>query len=82
MIRTGKNTGPGHFPSHDYGLSKARPDAAMTGRILLSWLKFPAPDGDLARAEPKTPRYRVPHAAARLVRGGRMAHECPGTRFS
>jgi Transposase DDE domain group 1 len=39
--------------------------------ILLSWLKFLALDGDLARAEPKTLRYRVLHAGARLVRGGR-----------
>ena len=43
----------------------------MTACILLSWLKFLALDGDLARAEPKTLRYRVLHAAARLVRGGR-----------
>jgi hypothetical protein len=28
-------------------------------------------DGDLARAEPKTLRYRVLHAAARPARGGR-----------
>ncbi len=28
-------------------------------------------DGDLARAEPKTLRYRVLHAAGRLARGGR-----------
>ena len=28
-------------------------------------------DGDLARAEPKTLRYRLLHAAARLDRGGR-----------
>ena len=42
----------------------------MTGQILLAWLKLPAPDGDLTRAEPRTLR-RVLHAAARLVRGGR-----------
>jgi hypothetical protein len=71
VIRTGKNTGPGHFPSHDYGLNKAWLDAAMIACILLSWLKLPALDGDLARAEPKTLRYRLLHAAARLVRGGR-----------
>ncbi|HXZ70768.1 MAG TPA: hypothetical protein VEH31_07855, partial [Streptosporangiaceae bacterium] len=35
------------------------------------WLKLLALDGDLAKAEPKTLRYRVLHAAARLVRGGR-----------
>jgi hypothetical protein len=43
----------------------------MIAGILPSWLKLLALDGDLARAEPKTLRYRVLHAAARLVRGGR-----------
>ena len=43
----------------------------MTGCILLAWLKLIALDGDLARAEPKTLRYRLLHAAARLVHGGR-----------
>ena len=35
----------------------------MTGQILLAWLKLLALDGDLARAEPKTLRYRVLHSA-------------------
>ena len=70
MIRTGKDTGLGHFPSRD-GLNKAWLDAAMIACVLLSWLKLLALDGDLAKAEPKTLRYRVLHAAARLVRGGR-----------
>jgi hypothetical protein len=43
--------------------------AAMTAQILLAWLKLLALDGDLARAEPKTLRYKVLHAAARLVHG-------------
>ncbi len=43
----------------------------MTACILLAWLKLLALDGDLARAEPKTLRCRLLHAAARLVRGGR-----------
>jgi hypothetical protein len=43
----------------------------MTACILLAWLKLIALDGDLARAEPKTLRYRLLHAAGRLVRGGR-----------
>ena len=71
VIRTGKDTGLGHFPSHDYGLNPAWLDAAMTACILLAWLKLLALDGDLAKAEPKTLRYRLLHAAARLVRGGR-----------
>ena len=70
-IRTGKDTGLGHFPSHDYKVNAAWLTAAMTGQILLAWLKLLALDGDLARAEPKTLRYRVLHAAARMVRGGR-----------
>jgi hypothetical protein len=43
----------------------------MTGCILMAGLKLLALDGDLAKAEPKTLRYRLLHAAARLVRGGR-----------
>ena len=70
-IRTGKNTGLGHFPSHDYKVNQAWLAAAMIACILLAWLKLLAPDGDLAKAEPKTLRYRNLHAAARLVRGGR-----------
>src|ERR1700730_6004816 len=61
-------------PSFDFWLNAAWLTAAMTGQILLAWLKLLALDGDLATAEPKTLRYRVLHAAARLVRGGRKRH--------
>ncbi len=44
---------------------------ALIAAALLSWLRLIALDGDLARAEPKTLRYRVLHAAGKLVRGGR-----------
>ena len=70
-IRTGKDCGIGHFPSFDFGINAAWLTASMTGQILLAWLKLLALDGDLAKAEPKTLRYRVLHSAARLVRGGR-----------
>jgi Transposase DDE domain group 1 len=73
-IRTGKDTGLGHLPSFDYGINAAWLTAAMTGQILLAWLRLLALDGDLARAEPKTLRYRVLHTAARLVRGGRRRY--------
>jgi hypothetical protein len=43
----------------------------MIACILLAWLRHLALDGKLAKAEPKTLRYRILHAAARLVRGGR-----------
>jgi hypothetical protein len=70
-IRTGKDTGIGRFPSHEFAFNQAWMTAAMTAQILLAWLRLLALDGDLARAEPKTIRYRILHAAARLVRGGR-----------
>ena len=71
VIRTGKDTGLGHFPSFDFAVNAAWLTAAMTAAALLAWLKLLALDGDLAKAEPRTLRYRVLHAAGRLVRGGR-----------
>jgi Transposase DDE domain group 1 len=47
----------------------ARATAPMNDGVA-GWLKLLALDGDLAKAEPKTLRYRLLHAA-RLVRGGR-----------
>jgi hypothetical protein len=70
-IRTGKQAGLGHFPSFDFQVNAAWLAASMIASVLLAWLKLLALDGDLATAEPKTLRYRVLHAAARLVRGGR-----------
>ena len=71
FIRAGKDTGLGHFPSFDFQANAAWLTAAMIAAALLAWLKLLALDGDLAKAEPKTLRYRVLHAAARLTRGGR-----------
>jgi hypothetical protein len=70
-IRTGKDTGLGRFPSHDYAINTAWLTTSMTAAVLLAWLKLLALDGHLAKAEPKALRYRVLHAAARLTRGGR-----------
>jgi hypothetical protein len=70
-IRTGKSTGLGRFPSHDFAINGAWLTSSMTAAVLLAWLKLLALDGELAKAEPKTLRYRILHAAARLVRGGR-----------
>jgi hypothetical protein len=70
-IRTGKQAGLGHFPSFDFKVNAAWLTAAMIASILLAWLKLLALDGDLAKAEPKALRYRVLHAAGRLVHGGR-----------
>jgi hypothetical protein len=70
-IRTGKDTGIGKFPSQSLEINKAWMTAALAAATLLAWLRLLALDGDLAKAEPKTLRYRILHAGARLVRGGR-----------
>ena len=62
MIRTGKDTGPGHFPSRDYGLNKAWLDASMTACILLSWLRHLALDGKPRESRAENPALpRLPH---------------------
>jgi hypothetical protein len=71
FIRAGKDTGLGHLPSNDMQVNAAWLTASMIACTLLAWLRLLALDGDLARAEPKTLRYRILHAAGRLVRGGR-----------
>jgi hypothetical protein len=70
-IRTGKDTGIGKFPSHLFTVNQAWLAAALIAATLLAWLKLLALDGDLAKAEPKALRYRILHAAGRLVRSGR-----------
>jgi hypothetical protein len=73
-IRTGKQTGIGKFPSHLLALNRAWLTVALTAATLLAWMRTLALDGDLAKAEPKTLRYRILHAAGRLVRSGRQRH--------
>jgi hypothetical protein len=70
-IRTGKDCGIGRFPSSGFGINSAWLAASLIAATLLAWLRLIALDGDLARAEPKTLRYRILHAAGKLVRGGR-----------
>jgi Transposase DDE domain group 1 len=70
-IRCGKNTGLAHLPSRDYAINQAWCTAVSLACDLLAWLRLLALSGDLARAEPKTLRYRLLHTAARIVRGQR-----------
>jgi hypothetical protein len=72
-IRCGKDTGLGRFPSRTFAINVAWLSTVMLAVDLLTWTQtlllhnHPA----LAKAEPKTLRYRLLHVAARLVRGGR-----------
>jgi hypothetical protein len=70
-IRTGKNTGLGHLPSVSFEINQAWCLAAGMACDLLAWLRLLCLTGELAKAEPKTLRYRLLHVAARLVRGQR-----------
>ncbi|MBS2966508.1 IS1380 family transposase [Actinocrinis puniceicyclus] len=70
-IRTGKDTGFGRFPSRQFAINAAWLELALTGIDLLAWTQTLLLDGDLAKAEPKTLRYRLLHAAARITRGQR-----------
>jgi hypothetical protein len=72
-IRTGKDTGLGRFPSRTFAINAAWLTAVMLAVDLTCWaqtiLLHDVPI--LAKAEPKTLRYRLLHVAARLVRSGR-----------
>jgi hypothetical protein len=73
-IRTGKDCGLGRFPSHTLATSAAWLTASLTAAALLAWLQLLTLDGDLAKADPKTLRYRILHTAARLTHGQRRRH--------
>jgi Transposase DDE domain group 1 len=70
-IRCGKQTGLGHLPSTSIEINRAWCVAATIACDLLCWLRLLCLDEPLAKAEPKTLRYRLLHTAARIVRGQR-----------
>jgi hypothetical protein len=70
-IRCGKTTGLGHLPSTSIDINRAWCVAATIACDLLCWLRLLCLDGPLAKAEPKTLRYRLLHTAARIIRGQR-----------
>ncbi len=72
-IRCGKDTGLGRFPSKLFAINAAWLACALVAIDLIAWAQtiLLHDQPDLARAEPKTLRYRLLHIAARLTRGGR-----------
>jgi hypothetical protein len=71
-VRTAKATGLRRLPSKDWGINEAWCQVVALAVDLLAWLRHLALDGDLAKAEPKTLRYRLLHTAARITRGQRL----------
>jgi DDE family transposase len=72
-IRCGKDTGLGRFPSKRFAINQAWLACTLIAIDLIAWAQtiLLHDQPDLAKAEPKTLRYRLLHVAARLVRGGR-----------
>ena len=71
-IRTGRDTGLGRLPSRSFAINTAWLTATMIAVDLLAFAQtLLLHDTALARAEPKSLRYRLLHVAARLTRGQR-----------
>ena len=60
-IRCSKDTGLGRFSSRQFALNAVWLELALTAADLIAWTQTALLDGDLARAEPKTLRYRLLH---------------------
>lgn len=73
-IRCGKACGLARFPSHGWDRNTAWLKASSLAQTLLAWFAQLSLDGELAKAEPDTIRYRLLHVAAKLTRGQRRRH--------
>ncbi len=72
-IRGAKATGLRNLPFADFGANDVWLTLVLVAQTLVAWAQALLLDGELARAEPKTLRYRLWHAAARLVHHARRA---------
>ena len=70
-IKALRDSGLDRMPFSAFAANCAWFELVLAGADLLAWLRAGCLDGDLARAEPKTLRYRLLHTAARLVRRAR-----------
>jgi Transposase DDE domain group 1 len=70
-IRCAKATGLRNLPFDDFDANDVWLTLVLVAQTLVAWAQALLLDGELAHAEPKTLRYRLWHAAARLVRHAR-----------
>jgi hypothetical protein len=66
-IKDTKACGAARLPAKDYDRNSAWLQLVTLAVSLLAWLRLTALNGDLAKAEPKTLRFRLLSAPARLV---------------
>lgn len=72
-IRNWKDCGLANLPFEDYVRNQAWVATSLLAGCLLAWAQHTCLDGVLARAEPKTLRYRLLHVGARMAhRGGQL----------
>jgi hypothetical protein len=60
------------MPFKKFAANAAWLELVLAGADLLAWVKLVCLDGDLAKAEPKTLRYRLLHTAGRIIRQARQ----------
>ena len=70
-VRTWKDCGLANLPFDGFCANEAWVAVSLLAGALLAWSQMTCFDGALAKAEPKTMRYRVLHVAAVLVHRGR-----------
>ena len=71
-VRTTKDAGLDHLPSKSWAVNLAWCHAVAIATDLIAWFKLIGCDGELAKAEPQTLRYRIFTTPARLTRGQRL----------
>ena len=71
-IRNWKDCGLKNLPFASFTQNLTWVAASLLAGSLLAWAQMTCLDGGLAKAEPKTLRYRIMHVAAVLVRRGRQ----------
>jgi hypothetical protein len=70
-IRTAKATGLRNLPCRGFADNRVWLELSLTAADLLTWAQALCFDGELARCEPATFRYRIAGIAARITRSGR-----------
>lgn len=70
-IKALRDTGLDRMPFRRFAANEVWLELVLAATDLLAWLRVGCLDGELARAEPKTLRYRLLHVAGRIVRRAR-----------
>jgi hypothetical protein len=66
-IRDDKDTGLAKFPSKKFAMNEAWLEIVLLAHDLIVWTQALVLDGELSKAKPKRPRYRLLHVAGRLA---------------